>query len=133
MKAFIDSNIPMYLIGADHPNKFRAKVLIEKLIAEKAHLITDVEVFQEILHRYTAINRRDAIQPCFDMLSGIIDTKVSIDEKLIEKTKSLVLEYNNISARDALHIAAMKENDCSTIVSFDSGFDCISNIDRIES
>ena len=31
-------------------------------------LLTDAEVLQEILHRYVAINRRDAIQPAFDAL-----------------------------------------------------------------
>jgi hypothetical protein len=33
--------------------------------------VTSAEVLQEILHRYVAINRRDAIQPAFDALPGV--------------------------------------------------------------
>src|ERR1022692_1479833 len=49
---FIDSNIPMYLVGAAHPNKTSAQILLESLIAKGERLVTDAEVLQEILHRY---------------------------------------------------------------------------------
>ena len=51
---FVDSNIPMYLIGAPHPHKSDAQRLLEKLLSERARLVTDTEVLQEILHRYVA-------------------------------------------------------------------------------
>jgi uncharacterized protein len=60
---FVDSNIPMYLVGVGHPNKATAQILLESLIAKGERLVTDAEVLQEILHRYTAINWRDAIDP----------------------------------------------------------------------
>ncbi len=53
----------MYLIGAAHPHKAEAQVLLERLIAAGRRLVTDAEVLQEILHRYTAIGRREAIGP----------------------------------------------------------------------
>ena len=56
---FIDSNVPMYLVGAAHPNKERALEILAKLIRDEERLITDVEVYQEILHRYTAIKRHE--------------------------------------------------------------------------
>ena len=31
---FVDSNIPMYLVGAEHPNKDAARRLLERAIAE---------------------------------------------------------------------------------------------------
>ncbi|MGH2443674.1 MAG: type II toxin-antitoxin system VapC family toxin, partial [Chloroflexota bacterium] len=64
----VDSNVPMYLIGSDHPHKSDARRLLERLVSERQRLVTDAEVFQEILHRYVAIARRDAIQPAFDAL-----------------------------------------------------------------
>ena len=60
---FVDSNIPMYLVGADHPQKTDAQRLLERAIVAGESLVTDVEVFQEILHRYVATDRRDAIAP----------------------------------------------------------------------
>lgn len=58
---FVDSNVPMYLVGAEHPNKIAARLLLERAIANGERLVSDAEVLQEILHRYVAIARRDAI------------------------------------------------------------------------
>ena len=46
-------------------------------ITEGRKLVTDVEVLQEIMHRYVAIQRRDAIQPAFDAILGIVDEVMS--------------------------------------------------------
>ncbi|MGH8680181.1 MAG: hypothetical protein ACREVS_14065 [Burkholderiales bacterium] len=32
---FVDSNIPMYLVGAAHPNKVDAQRLLERCIADR--------------------------------------------------------------------------------------------------
>ncbi len=76
---FVDSNIPMYLVGADHPHKLDARRALERLIAEEHRLVCDAEVPQEILHRYTAIGRRDAIQPAFEALLGLVDEPCRAD------------------------------------------------------
>lgn len=68
---FVESNIPMYLVGASHRHKTDAQRLMERLISDRERLVTDAEVLQEILHRYVAIDRRDAIQPAFDALLGV--------------------------------------------------------------
>ena len=44
----VDSNIPMYLVGAEHPHKVDARRLLERAVAEKRRLVTDAEVLQEI-------------------------------------------------------------------------------------
>ena len=59
----VDSNIPMYLVGAAHPNKAGARQLLQSALSNGERLVTDAEVLQEILHRYVAVDRRDAIQP----------------------------------------------------------------------
>src|SRR5580700_2027651 len=102
---FIDSNIPMYLVGASHPHKVDAQRLLENLLSERVRLVTDAEVLQEILHRYVAIDRRDAIQPAFDAILGIVDQVLSVDLAATERAKSIVLGSTRLSARDALHLA----------------------------
>ena len=47
----------MYLMGAAHPHKTESQVILERLIAAGERLVTDAEVLQEILHRYTAIDK----------------------------------------------------------------------------
>src|ERR1700691_637431 len=120
---FIDSNIPMYLVGAPHPHKVDAQRLLENLLSERVRLVTDAEVLQEILHRYVAIDRRDAIQPAFDAILGIIDQVLSVDLVAAERAKSIVLGSTRLSARDALHLAVMEQHSIGRILSFDAGFD----------
>lgn len=129
---FIDSNLPMYLVGADHPNKGRALQVTERLVAAGERLVTSAEVFQEILHRYTAINRRQAIRPTWDVLAGIVDEVFPVDLEDVEKARDLVIDQPELSARDAVHASVMKGHRVSRIVSFDGGFDSISGIIRID-
>jgi uncharacterized protein len=128
---FVDSNVPMYLVGASHPRKTDAQRLLERLISDRARLVTDAEVFQEILHRYVAINRRDAIQPAFDALAKVVDDVFSVSREIVEKTKQHVLEYQRLSARDCLHLAVMRQHGIEAILTFDAGFENIPGISRI--
>ena len=128
---FVDSNIPMYLVGAAHPNKAVAQRLVEKAIMDRQRLVTDAEVFQEILHRYAAIDRRDAIQSAFDVLLGIVDEVFPVEQGTIEGAKQIVLGYRHVSARDAIHLAVMDQRNVEQILSFDSGFDSFPTIRRL--
>jgi len=127
----VDSNIPMYLVGAPHAHKSDARRLLEKVISERQSLATDAEVLQEILHRYVAINRRDAIQPAFDALIGIADQVLAVDRSIAERAKQIVLGYRQLSARDAVHIAVMERHGIEQIMTFDSGFDGFPGITRL--
>ena len=51
---FIDSNVPMYLVGAAHRHKTDSQILLERLISSGERLVTDAEVLQEVLHLYSA-------------------------------------------------------------------------------
>jgi uncharacterized protein len=128
---FVDSNIPMYLVGASHPRKIAAQRMLEKLIRDRERLTTDAEGLQEILHRYVAIDRRDAIQPAFDALLGVVDEVLAVDSKAVERAKQIVLEYRRLSARDAIHLSIMERHGIERILSFDSGFDSFPGITRL--
>lgn len=128
---FVDSNIPMYLVGAQHPHKTDAQRWVEKLISERQRLVTDADVLQEILHRYVAIHWRTAVQPAFDALLRITDEVFSINRMTAERAKEIVMGAPAISARDALHLAVMEENGVKRILSFDGGFDGHPGLERI--
>jgi predicted nucleic acid-binding protein len=128
---FVDSNVPMYLVGTDHPHKADARRLLEDAIARGERLVTSAEVLQEILHRYVAIDRRSAIQPAFDALLGVADDVLSIERRDAERAKEIVLGSPSISARDALHVAVMERAGIGSIMSFDTGFDSIPGVTRL--
>ena len=121
----------MYLVGAAHPNKVDAQRLVEKLLSGRERLVTDAEVLQEILHRYVAINRRDAIQPAFDALLGFVDDVLAVDRAVIDRAKRIVFGNARLSARDAVHLAVMEQHGVDRILSFDSGFDGFPGVTRV--
>ena len=128
---FVDANIPMYLVGAAHPNKDTARRLLEQCITRGERLVTDAEVLQEILHRYHAIRRPDAVQPAFDAVLGAVDEVYPIERADVEQAESLMLGLAPLSARDAVHVAVMKRRGVPRVLSFDAGFDTVGWIERL--
>lgn len=130
---FIDSNVPMYLVGSPHPNRIAAEQTVAALIARQEKLVSDAEVLQEILHRYAAIGRLDAIQPAFDALLGVVDEVFPIEPENVQRAKTILLGKYRLSARDAIHLAVMEQRGTQRILSFDQGFDRYPNVRRITS
>ena len=128
---FVDSNIPMYLVGRAHPNRDAARRALEEVVAAGESLCTDAEVLQEILHRYTAIRRTDRIDPAFDGLLGVVDVVYPIEQRDVERARRLLKTTPRLAARDAIHVAVMQGRDIGRILSFDSGFEGIPGIVRL--
>jgi predicted nucleic acid-binding protein len=121
----------MYLVGSDHPNKESARRLLERAVVDNEALGTDVEVLQELLHRYLAIGRRDAIGPAWDAIAGVVDVIHPIELDDVARARQLVEATSRLSARDAVHIAVMQRRGITRILTFDTGFDGIVGIERI--
>lgn len=127
----VDSNVPMYLVGAEHPHKHDAQRLLDSAITRGERLVTDVEVLQEILHRYAAIERLDAVQPAFDAVLGVVDEVLPVDLHGVEGAKRILLGGYGLSARDALHLSVMEGAGIDRVMSFDQGFDRYPGVDRV--
>lgn len=130
---FVDSNIPMYLVGAAHPLKADAQILMERTVAAGERLVTDAEALQEILHRYSAINRRDAIGPALETLLGVVDEVFPIEKADVLRASEILERSDGFSARDALHVAVMERYGVRRIVSFDADFDRWPGLTRLHS
>ncbi len=128
---FVDSNVPMYLVGAPHRHKSDAQRLLERLVSERARLVTSAEVLQEILHRYVAIGRRDVIQPALDAVLRVVDDVWPIDRGTVEGARTILMGHASVSARDALHLAVMEQHGVTQILSFDTGFDDFPGFTRL--
>jgi predicted nucleic acid-binding protein len=128
---FVDSNVPMYLVGKAHPHKADAQRLLEAALAAGERLVTSAEVLQEILHRYVAIDRRPAIQPAFDAILGVVDEVLAVGRADVERAKDILLGAPRLSARDALHAAVMEREKITMVMSFDAGFDGVPGLTRL--
>ncbi len=125
----IDSNVPMYLVGADHPNKTAARSLLEVAVARRERLVADAEVIQEILHRYAAIDRRTFIEPAMDALLGVVDEVYTIELLDVTRARDIVLS-SRLTARDAIHVAVMQRHGIARIMTFDDDFTEVPGIGR---
>ena len=106
-------------------------MLLGRLASEGETFATDVEVYQEILHRYAALNRTDAIEPAIALLDAIADEVLALEMAHIRGAQKLIESIRGISARDAVHAAVMRSAGISDIFSFDRGFDRFPGISRI--
>ncbi len=128
---FVDANVPMYLVGRDHPHKVDAQYAVERLVSERRRLATSSEVFQEILHRYLSIDRRDKIEPAFEILRRIVDDVLPVEAADVFAAKDIVHANRGCSARDAVHLAVMRRQQITEILSFDRGFDQVAGVRRL--
>jgi predicted nucleic acid-binding protein len=121
----------MYLVGASHPHKTGSQLLLERLVAARQRLVTDAEVFQEILHRYSAIEKREAIGPAFQVMQDIVDDVLPIEKADVLRAGEIAQHRALFSARDSIHIAVMERHGVQSILSFDADFDRWPGLRRI--
>lgn len=130
-RIFVDSNIPMYLVGGEHPHRTVAQRLVSGSAIAGHAMVTDAEVLQEILHRYVAIDRRDAIGPAFAVTLGIVAEILPIERFDVERARRLVQTTPRLSARDVVHVAVMQRYQIDQVMTFDAGFDGIPGLTRL--
>jgi uncharacterized protein len=129
---FLDANVLMYAAGTEHPLREPCREALRRAVDEKKSLVTDSEVLQEILYRYFAIRRPDAAQSVYRSAIGLCDSVLPVAEPHTSRALELLLKYRDLSARDAIHIATMEAAGLRLILSTDSDFDTISEVDRID-
>jgi predicted nucleic acid-binding protein len=88
-------------------------------------------VLQEILHRYTAIDKREAIRPALQVTLDIVDEVMPIEKADVLRAGEIAQSRALMSARDAVHISVMERRGIRSILSFDSDFDRWPGLERI--
>ena len=121
----------MYVVGSPGPEQDRANELIDQALVDGETLVTDVEVYQEILHRYTAINRPSDIDDAFAALDDAVTHVFSYNMDDVRLARAILRQVPGIQARDAIHAAVMLNRGIARIISHDRGFDRIPRIERI--
>lgn len=131
MILFIDSNIPMYVAGREHPHREPALRLLERVRSGEVEGCTSTEVLQEILYRYHALDRLDLAVEVYDLFVELCPEVFPVTLADTDRARRLLVEVSGAGVRDALHAAVMLNRGVSTIASFDRGFDAIPGIERL--
>ena len=130
MNVFVDSNVPMYVAGTEHPNREPARRFLEEVRRGEVEACTSTEVLQEILYRYSSLRRLDLASQVYDLFVDICPVVLPITLADMDRARDLLCGAAGISARDAVHAAVMLNHDVEWIASFDSGFDAVPGIRR---
>ena len=131
--AFIDANVPIYASGRAHPYKDACIQVLMMAAKRPLAFVTDVEVLQELLHRYIALRQlplgREVIQDFAEAMRGRIEP-VYVDD--IERALTLADNHAELPARDLIHAAVMRRMGTDRIVTADTDFDRIPGIVRLD-
>lgn len=131
MKVFIDTNIPMYAAGKEHPLKSSCLDILDSIARDKMQAYTDTEVFQEILYHYFHINQHESGFEIFDLFAKIMQNSIlPVRQKDIMQARLLAEDEAacKLSPRELIHLAVILNNDISHIVTTDRGFTAIPGI-----
>lgn len=128
----LDANILMYAAGVEHPHKAQSLALLERVATGSLEVGADVEVLQEILHRYRAIGRWQEGKRVYDLARTIVPSWIPIDVDILDRARGLLEGDAALSARDALHVAVCLEVGAEALCSFDHAFDRVVGIRRVE-
>jgi len=129
---FIDSNIPMYVAGREHPHRDPSRRFLARVQRGEVEGCTSTEVLQEILYRYSALQRRDLARQVYDLFVQICPTVFDVTLADTDRARDLLLELDRVSARDAVHAGVMINHGVERIATFDAGFDTVPGLSRVD-
>lgn len=129
---YVDSNVPMYLVGAAHRTKQRVIELVPQLLSAREVLVTSAETFQEIVHRYLALRDRPHLDAAYEALEAMVTRTVDVTKVDVDAARAASGQIAGLSSRDCLHFAVMRRLGCAKIWSYDPGFDAVPSLQRIQ-
>lgn len=131
MRVFIDSNIPMYVAGRDHPLREPSRRFLGRVQAGEMEGCTSTEVLQEILYRYAGLRRPDLAVEVYDLFVGLCSIVFPVTLADTDRARDLLRAGAATSIRDLVHAAVMLNNDVTMVASFDPGFDRVKGVERL--
>ena len=133
MRVFLDTNVPLYAVGAASPHREACIDVLRRVASDRVEAVTDVEVFQEILHRARARERLQDRFAAFDLfwrvMRGHVEAILAGDAA---EARRLFERYPSAGARDLIHVAVCRRCGVEEIVSVDRDFDEIEEIRRVD-
>lgn len=129
---FIDANILMYAIGAEHELKVPSIKILRDCVQKTYFTYTNVEVLQEILHRYTHLGKRDHAIDAANKLAKLVTQVLPVTPDIFSNALRLHGQYTQLTARDSIHAATVLNHHLTHILSADKHFNDIPGFVRID-
>jgi uncharacterized protein len=131
MKVFVDSNVPMYVAGRDHPLRDPARRFLARVRAGDVEAYTSTEVLQEILYRYFGLRRADLAHEVYELFVELCPVVLPVTLADTDRARTLLRAVDGLSVRDAVHAGVALNHDIQRVASFDRGFERIAGLERL--
>jgi predicted nucleic acid-binding protein len=128
----VDSNVPMYAAGAQHEYREACQQVLARALAGDLNAASDVEVHQEILHRYLSLRLPEKAREVSEDFEALVPRVLDLSIGDIARARELSVHYPQLPARDLLHVAIMLGHGISSIVSADRHFDAVREVRRLD-
>ncbi len=129
---FIDTAVPMYAAGGDHPLRVPCGRILAMINRGELDAVTSTEVVQEIAHRFLSMRRPDmAVRLANDVLD-LFAPVLPVTHALMRRLPALIVQYPSLASRDLVHVATCIHEGITQIISPDRAFDRVAGLRRID-
>ena len=123
----------MYAEGRPHPLKGPCEAILELAGEHLGSFLTSAEVLQEIVHRNLAQNSWEVGKQLLLESVTLMENRIEpmLPQDVVSAAK-LADCYPALSARDLIHVAIAVRAGATHIVSADTAFDVVTEIERLD-
>ena len=122
---FVDTNVIMYAVGADHPLRAKARGFFREALRDGAPLATSAEVLQELLHTYLPVERWQTLDAALSLVESRIATIWAVEPDDVLLARTLADRHAALSARDFVHLACCTRREVTQVKTFDRGLGAV--------
>lgn len=130
---FIDANVPIYAAGREHRYKGPCGRVLMMVAEHPGAFVTDAEVLQELVHRYVSSGRWSLGRKVLEDFAELMHSRVEpVHGEDVRRAGRLADDNPGVSARDLVHLAVMQRVGVSRIVTADTDFDRLPEVERLD-
>jgi hypothetical protein len=129
--AFLDTNVFLYAVGADHPLREPCRELLRRLGDGRFEATTSTEVVQELLYVLDRRGRRGDGLELAGHVIALFPGLLPVRREEMERALRFVSGDPELPVRDAIHAATLLNHGLSIIVSADGHFDRLPELRRL--
>ena len=121
----------MYAAGRDHPLREPCLEVLGLAETDRLEAVTSAEVVQEILHRFSRTDRWAEGVVLAEAVLDAFSPVLAITHDVVSLMPELARRYPSHSARDLIHVATCVRHAIGVVVSPDTDFDRIAEVERV--
>jgi predicted nucleic acid-binding protein len=129
---FLDTNILMYAVGKEHLYREPCRGILRQIAVDELIVVTNVEVLQELLHRYRSLGKPDLASALYTATKDLCEEVFAVTAADIDRAHEILRISSDVSVRDAVHAATALRRGIGEILSTDQHFESIEGITRVD-